>query len=222
MGCVNKSSKEFKDIAARHNLADNTLELITHKYWLETGNETLFPTDVYIQAQLGNTYYQESGQSVRELWHKMYSSPHEFHSLSELQAARKEASRFFPQSAIVHYRNAKGNYMLSVKRPVEQANYNKNEFFKELDNGGWETIDLTSDDDNRDHRTLDDVQKLFNKLNTDRTSQALADKVFKIAENLNLTIEFGKLERETIAGRYINRNYILYNKKVMENPIMII
>ena len=36
MGCVNKSSKEFKDLAARNNLADNTLELITHKYWLET------------------------------------------------------------------------------------------------------------------------------------------------------------------------------------------
>ena len=219
MGCVNKSSKEFKDIAARNNLADNTLELITHKYWLETGNETLFPTDVYIQAQLGNTYYQESGQSVRELWHKMYSSPQEFRSLSELQATRKEALRFFPQSAIVHYRNAKGNYMLSVKRPVEKADYNKNKFFKELDNGGWETIDLDSDDDNRDYRTLDDVQKLFNKLNTDRTSQALADKVFKIAENLNLTIEFGKPERETIGGRYVSSNYILYNKRVMENPI---
>ena len=219
MGCVNKSSKEFKDIAARNNLADNTLELITHKYWLETGNETLFPTDVYIQAQLGNSYYQESGQSVRELWQRMYNSPQEFHSLNQLQAARKEASRFFPQSAIVHYKNAKGNYMLSVKRPVEQANYSKNEFLKELDNGGWETIDLDSDNDNRDYRTLDDVQKLFNKLNTDRTSQALADKVFKIAENLNLTIEFGKPERETIGGRYVKTNYILYNKRVMENPI---
>lgn len=219
MGCVNKSSKEFKDIAARNNLADNTLELITHKYWLETGNETLFPTDVYIQAQLGNTQYQESGKSVRELWEKMYSTPQEFHSLSELQAARKEASRFFPQSAIVHYRNAIGNYVLSVKRPVEKVDYNKDDFFNELDNGGWETIDLDSDNDNRDYRTLDDVQKLFNKLNTDRTSQALADKVFKIAENLNLTIEFGKPERETIGGKYVKTNYILYNKRVMENPI---
>ena len=219
MGCVNKSSKEFKDLAARNNLADNTLELITHKYWLETGNETLFPTDVYIQAQLGNSHYQESGKSVRELWGKMYNTPQEFKSLSQLQAARKEASRFFPQSAIVHYRNAKGNYVLSVKRPVEQVNYDKDDFFKEFDNGGWETIDLDSDNDNRDYRTLDDVQKLFNKLNTDRTSQALADKVFKIAENLNLTIEFGKPERETIGGRYVNTNYILYNKRVMENPI---
>ena len=219
MGCVNKSSKEFKDLAARNNLADNTLELITHKYWLETGNETLFPTDVYIQAQLGNSHYQESGKSVRELWGKMYNTPQEFKSLSQLQAARKEASRFFPQSAIVHYRNAKGNYVLSVKRPVEQVNYDKDDFFKEFDNGGWDTIDLDSDNDNRDYRTLDDVQKLFNKLNTDRTSQALADKVFKIAENLNLTIEFGKPERETIGGRYVNTNYILYNKRVMENPI---
>lgn len=134
MGCVNKSSKEFKALAARNNLADNTLELITHKYWLETGNETLFPTDVYIQAQLGNTQYQESGKSVRELWGKMYNTPQEFKSLSQLQVARKEASRFFPQSVIVHYRNAKGNYVLSVKRPVEQANYDKDDFFDEFDN----------------------------------------------------------------------------------------
>ena len=49
MGCVNKSSKEFKDIAARNNLADNTLELITHKYWLETGNSyrCLYPSSTW-------------------------------------------------------------------------------------------------------------------------------------------------------------------------------
>jgi len=35
MSCVNKSSKEFKAIAAKHNIGSNTLELITHKYWLE-------------------------------------------------------------------------------------------------------------------------------------------------------------------------------------------
>lgn len=222
MGCVNKSSKEFKDIAARHNLADNTLELITHKYWLETGNETLFPTDVYIQAQLGNSHYQESGKSVRELWHKMYSSPQEFRSFSELQAARKEASRFFPQSAIVHYRNAKGNYVLSVKRPVEQANYDKDDFFKEFDNisSMRDVKKLNLGIKENQTYTISKVQELYNRFNDDRTSKVLADKVFSIAKDLGIEVSFNESLPFGTMGRYTNSNTITYKKSFLERDIM--
>jgi exodeoxyribonuclease-5 len=222
MGCVNKSSKEFKDIAARNNLADNTLELITHKYWLETGNETLFPTDVYIQAQLGNSHYQEFGKSVRELWGKMYNTPQEFKSLSQLQAARKEASRFFPQSAIVHYRNAKGNYMLSVKRPVEQADYSKNEFLKELDDmsSGKNVKTLNLDINPNQTYTIDKVQELYNRFNDDRTSKALADRVFSIAKDLGIKVSFNEDLPFDITGRYINTNTIIYRKSFLEGDQM--
>lgn len=222
MGCVNKSSKEFKDLAARNNLADNTLELITHKYWLETGNETLFPTDVYIQAQLGNTQYQESGKSVRELWRKMYSTPQEFHSLSELQAARKEASRFFPQSAIVHYRNAIGNYMLSVKRPVEQANYDKDDFFNEFDNIGSmrDVKKLNLDIRENQTYTISKVQELYNQFNDDRTSKALANKVFSIAKDLGIEVSFNESLPFGTMGRYTNSNTITYKKSFLERDIM--
>ena len=219
MGCVNKSSKEFKDLAARNNLADNTLELITHKYWLETGNETLFPTDVYIQAQLGNTQYQESGKSVIELWRKIYSTPQEFHSLSELQAARKEASRFFPQSAIVHYRNAIGNYVLSVKRPVEQANYDKDDFFDEFDNIGSMrdikklNLDITA---NQTY-TISKVQELYNRFNDDRTSKTLADKVFSIAKDLGIEVSFNETLPFGIVGRYTDSNSLIFKKSFFEN-----
>ena len=222
MGCVNKSSKEFKDLAARNNLADNTLELITHKYWLETGNETLFPTDVYIQAQLGNTQYQESGKSVRELWGKMYSTPQEFHSLSELQAARKEASRFFPQSAIVHYRNAMGNYVLSVKRPVEQANYDKDDFFNEFDNIGSMrdikklNLDITA---NQTY-TISKVQELYNRFNDDRTSKALADKVFSIAKDLGIEVSFNETLPFGIVGRYTDDNSLIFKKSFFEDSTL--
>jgi exodeoxyribonuclease-5 len=222
MGCVNKSSKEFKDLAARNNLADNTLELITHKYWLETGNETLFPTDVYIQTQLGNTQYQESGKSVRELWEKMYSTPQEFHSLSELQAARKEASRFFPQSAIVHYRNAMGNYVLSVKRPVEQANYDKDDFFNEFDNidSMRDIKKLNLDIIANQTYTISKVQELYNWFNDDRTSKALADKVFNIAKDLGIEVLFNETLPFGIMGRYTNSNIITYKKSFLEKDIM--
>lgn len=219
MGCVNKSSKEFKDLAARNNLADNTLELITHKYWLETGNETLFPTDVYIQAQLGNTQYQESGKSVRELWGKMYSTPQEFHSLSELQAARKEASRFFPQSAIVHYRNAMGNYVLSVKRPVEQAYYDKDDFFNEFDNIGSmrDVKKLNLDITANQTYTISKVQELYNRFNDDRISKTLADKVFSIAKDLGIEISFNETLPFGIVGRYTDNNSLIFKKSFFED-----
>ena len=222
MGCVNKSSKEFKDIAARNNLTDNTLELITHKYWLETGNETLFPTDVYIQAQLGNSHYQESGKSVRELWGKMYNTPQEFKSLSQLQAARKEASRFFPQSAIVHYRNAKGNYVLSVKRPVEQANYNKDDFFNEFDNIGSmrDVKKLNLGIQENQTYTISKVQELYNRFNENRTSKVLADKVFSIAKDLGIEVSFNETLPFGTMGRYTNSNTITYKKSFLERDIM--
>lgn len=222
MGCVNRSSKEFKNLFTRNNVDSNTLELITHKYWLEAGNETLFPTDIYIQAQLGNTHYQESGKSVRKLWEMRYNAPQEFKSLRELQVARKEASNFFPQSAIVHYRNAKGNYVLSVKRPVETVNYDKDSFFEELDNMGSvkDVKKLNLDIKENQTYTLDKVQQLYHRFNEDRTSKVLADKVFSIAKDLGLEVTFGETLPFGTIGKYTNNNTIIYKKSFLERDMM--
>ena len=222
MGCVNISSKEFKNLSTRNNVNSNTLELITHKYWLETGNETLFPTDVYIQAQLGNTHYQESGKSVRKLWEMRYNTPQEFKSLRELQVARKDAANFFPQSAIVHYRNAKGNYVLSVKRPVEQANYDKDNFFDEFDNIGSmrDVKKLNLGIRENQTYTISKVQELYNRFNDDRTSKVLADKVFSIAKDLGIEVSFNESLPFGTIGRYTNSNTITYKKSFLERDIM--
>lgn len=222
MGCVNRSSKEFKNLSARNNVDSNTLELITHKYWLEAGNETLFPTDVYIQTQLGNTHYKESGKSVRKLWEMRYNAPQEFKSLRELQVARKEASNFFPQSAIVHYRNAKGNYVLSVKRPVETVNYDKDNFFEELDNMGSvkDVKKLNLGIKENQTYTLDKVQELYHRFNEDRTSKVLADKVFGIAKDLGLEVTFGETLPFGTIGKYTNNNTIIYKKSFLERDMM--
>ncbi len=222
MGCVNISSKEFKNLSTRNNVNSNTLELITHKYWLEAGNETLFPTDVYIQAQLGNTHYQESGKSVRKLWEMRYNTPQEFRSLRELQVARKEASNFFPQSAIVHYKNAKGNYVLSVKRPVEQANYDKDDFFDEFDNIGSmrDVKKLNLGIRENQTYTISKVQELYNRFNDDRTSKVLADKVFSIAKDLGIEVSFNESLPFGTIGRYTNSNTIIYKKSFLERDIM--
>ena len=222
MGCVNRSSKEFKNLSTRNNVDSNTLELITHKYWLEAGNETLFPTDVYIQAQLGNTHYQESGKSVRKLWEMRYNAPQGFKSLRELQVARKEASNFFPQSAIIHYKNAKGNYVLSVKRPVETVNYDKDSFFEELDNMGSvkDVKKLNLGIKENQTYTLDKVQELYHRFNEDKTSKILADKVFSIAKDLGLEVTFGETLPFGTIGKYTNNNTIIYKKSFLERDMM--
>lgn len=222
MGCVNKSSKEFKNLAARNNVVDNTLELITHKYWIESGNETLFPTDVYIQAQLGNGNYQESGKAVREIWNREYSSPIELTSKEALKLAKRRAAKFFPKSAIYSYKNAKGNFILSVKRPVEKADYSKDDFFKEMDSLGSMRDVKTLKLDIKENQSygIDKVRQLYNKFNTDRTSADLANRVFTLAKDLDITVSFNENLSFGKVGRYINDNTITYKKSFLEKDIM--
>ena len=222
MGCVNKSSKEFKNLAARNNVADNTLELITHKYWIESGNETLFPTDVYIQAQLGNGNYQESGKAVREIWNREYSSPIELTSKEALELAKRRAAKFFPKSVIYSYKNTKGNFILSVKRPVEKADYSKDDFFKEMDSLGSMRDVKTLKLDIKENQSygIDKVRQLYNKFNTDRTSADLANRVFTIAKDLGITVSFNENLSFGKVGRYINDNTITYKKSFLERDMM--
>ena len=204
MGCVNRSSKEFKELAAKNNVAINTLELITHKYWSETGNEDHFPTDIYIQNQLGSQHYKEEGKSVRELWERRYSSLHEYNSFSALQAAYKEATNYFPEHAIVYYKNTKGNFVLSVKRPVEKVANDKDAFFEEFDKMGSMKDVKKIELDIKDNQVygIGKVQELYNRFNTDKTTKALADRIFNIAKELNLKISFNETLPFGNVGRY--------------------
>ena len=221
MGCVNKASREFKDLAARHDLAANQLELYTHKYWLQTGNETLFPTDVYIQAQMGNTHYQESGKNVRKLWQMKYSSPIECGDIHALNDAKNKAANFFPTSALFSYRNAKGNLVLSVQRPIEGANYSKDSFFDDLDNMNPKDVKTYNlgIKENQSYG-IGKVQELFNRFNTDRTSKDLADRVFNIAKDLGINVTFNESLPFGTIGNTKNNNSITYKKSFFERATM--
>lgn len=118
MNCVNIASKEFKRLASDNNVSSGTLEQIVHKYYIERGNDEIFPSNIYIQAQLGNIPYKESGSNVIKLWQKAYSTPRKYSSEKEYQNAKREAERYFPQAAIVTYINAENNYVLAIRKPV--------------------------------------------------------------------------------------------------------
>ena len=222
MGCVNTSSKEFKALASRHNLDSGTLEVLVHKYWLETGNETLFPTDVYVQAHMGNVQYREPGKNVRKLWDKRYSHPLVFSSMKTLSPALKNARRFFPQGAINYYKDAKGNYVLSIMRPMAKVSHDKDAFFEEYDSAGSTKNIKTLNLGITEGKTygIDKVQQLFSTFNTDRTSKELASKVFDIAKELGLQITFDESLPNGVMGRYTNNNTIRIKKSFLERNLM--
>ena len=213
MNCVNKSSKEFKSLASRNNVSDNALELIVHKYWREKGNESYFPSDSYIQAQLGAIPYEETGKSVKKLWNKKYSSPQSYDTFEKLQSAIVEAQRYFPNEAIVHYQNADGKFVLAIRQPVRS-------FYKALDEaeakGSFEAPIIPLEVEEGKEYTLDTAQNLFEKFNKDRTSKPLADKVFKIAKDLGIKIYFNNVLSDGNVGAYHDNNSITFYKAYFE------
>lgn len=120
MICVNRANKEFKDLAAMNDISINTMELITHKYWKQTGKEDQFPPSLYIQTQLGQYQYKEPIQEVRTIYNREYKQPHVYDTLEELDAARKEALKYFPREAASFYINSQGKYVLNIKEPVQE------------------------------------------------------------------------------------------------------
>ena len=213
MNCVNKSSKEFKSLASRNNISDNALELIVHKYWKEKGNENYFPSDSYIQAQLGVIPYEETGKSVKKLWNKKYSSPQSYDTFEKLQSAIIEAQRYFPNEAIVHYQNADGKYVLTIRQPVRS-------FYKALDEaetkGSFEAPIIPLEVEEGKEYTLETAQNLFEKFNKDRTAKPLADKVFKIADTIGIKVVFSNSLKDGNIGAF-GHNTIILNKDFYEN-----
>ena len=120
MKCVNKSSREFIRLAKDNNLDANTLELIIHKFQEVSGMEDAFPSDVYIQAQLGRTEYKERNKHVRKVWKNNYSNYLSYDTYDDLQRAVKKALRIFLKEAVGFHKNDAGKFILTVKKPVQR------------------------------------------------------------------------------------------------------
>lgn len=213
MNCVNKSSKEFKSLAAKHNVSDNTLELIVHKYWKETGSEELFPSDSYIQAQLGAIPYEEPVKAVKELWQKEYSGVSTYNTFDDLQKAMTEASKYFPAEAIVYYKNVDGKYSLLIKKPVVKLG----KALEDIQKKGYLEARKESigTEDNKEY-SVDKAKELFNKFNADRTSLPLADKIFKLADTIGIKVVFSNGLKDGNIGAF-GHNTIILNKDFYEN-----
>lgn len=132
--CVNKLSKEFKGLCSKFNVSPNTMELIIHKYWDERHSDRFYPSDAYIDAQLGNSPYKETLDAVIRVWNQKYTKPQVFKSSHDFIKARNEALRIFPNDALVSYRDSNKNFVFRIRKPVKNL---KEEYKKALNNNGW-------------------------------------------------------------------------------------
>lgn len=132
--CVNKLSKEFKGLCSKFNVSPNTMELIIHKYWDERHSDRFYPSDAYIDAQLGNSPYKETLDAVIRVWNQKYTKPQVFKSSHDFIKARNEALRIFPNDALVSYRDSNKNFVFRIRKPVKNL---KGEYKKALNNNGW-------------------------------------------------------------------------------------
>lgn len=133
--CVNRKSREFLDLASKHNVDHKILETIVNGFYKEQGSMDVFPTDAYIKEKLGYVQYAEESQPVRELWALKYGFPQEFQIQEELEKAKKEALLYFPPAALHWHTTESGSHLLIVERPVEPSKLT--EFISEKEQLDW-------------------------------------------------------------------------------------
>ena len=208
MNCVNKKSKEFKKLVADYNVSENTMELLIHKYWREKRSEEDFPTRAYLNAHLGLIPYEETVDNVIKVWDKMYAHPITFKKRNDAYKAKKNALRLFPPQAVLLRLNDKGEYILTIRKPVKNL---KAELDKIVGNGSFSTMSLNLHIDNSKKYPVNKLESLFNKFNSDRTSKALADKVFSLANSLDISVYFTDMKDENL-GKYVPGKGIHLNK----------
>lgn len=208
MNCVNKKSKEFKKLTADYGVSENTMELLIHQYWAEKGSEEEFPTRAYLDARLGFSPYEEHINSVIKVWDKFFSHPMVFNKRTSAYKAKYKALKIFPQKAVSLSLNSKGQYVLVVRKPVKDL---KTTLKDMASKGSFSDKTLNLGIDGNKAFSMEKMRSLFNMFNTDRTSMALADKVFKIAENLNINVRFANMDNDNL-GKYVPNDGVYLNR----------
>lgn len=206
--CVNKLSKEFKGLCSKFNVSPNTMELLIHQYWIEKGSEDDFPTRAYLNAKLGYAPYEEHINSVIKVWDKLYSHPITFDNRAKAFKAKNNALKVFPPKAVNLHLDAKGNYILVIKKPVKDLKAAVNNV---INSGSYSSMSLNFNAKTTKAYQMTVARGIFKRFNNDRTSSILADKVFNLAESLGINIRFTDMPTENL-GKYIPNEGILLNK----------
>ena len=193
MVCVDKNSPEFMRLARKMNLDSNILEQIIHKYYRESGQEDVFPSDIYINAQLGNIEYVESMPTVRSFWQASYQEPKVFSSESESNIAWVQAINYFPKEAIIRYKDADGNFVLKVRKPVEKLSLANGELSPVYDAEG-NMIPVITEQDKKDYGLISKQMILNSEKSVTFAPTMTQELNQKVLSNLEQTLQLDRYE----------------------------
>jgi len=193
MVCVDKNSPEFIRLARKMSLDSNILEQIIHKYYRESGQEDVFPSDIYINAQLGNIEYVESMPTVRSFWQASYQEPKIFNSENESNIAWVEAITYFPKEAVVRYKNADGNFVLRIKKPVEKLSLANGKLSPVYDAEG-NMIPVITEQDERDYELISRQRMLNSEKSVTFAPTMTQELNQKVLSNLEQILQLDKYE----------------------------
>lgn len=182
--CINKSSKEFKFLAEKFNVSTDSLAEIIYKYYEEKKSEEEFPSDIYIQAQLGQTQYADLNHVAKIVWDKWYADPQPFS-----ENVKERALTFFPAKAVVIYKDSNNKLVLAVKEPVVEYEPKHRSDFK-----SWKEY----------NDYLLAMGEMVPQDQRDKEEQSIGKQAFTFKDGTKVTVPFKPNEQQTEALNAMN------------------
>lgn len=118
MACVNKSSKEFKQLAKDANISEVQLESLVYEYINQEGYDGMsYPSVDYINQKLEGKETLCGEQSYK-LWEQQYSQPIIVNTTEELNTILEQLGKVFDKNAIGIKFTNNGKIQINVKKPT--------------------------------------------------------------------------------------------------------
>lgn len=119
--CVNLNSPEFINRAKELDISTSALELLTHQYRLETGDNEGFPSNSYVRKNYNavpTIVTENNYEDYVTVWKDRYSVPIQVNTLDEAISIKNEALRIFDEKSVVIKPLYDGTYKLYVAQPI--------------------------------------------------------------------------------------------------------
>ncbi len=116
-GCVDKGSKEYKELCSRFNTSLSHMEIIFHSWW-KTHDDGSWPSDDFIKGKLYGERVEMSDRSIYVAEENGYFNSKEFSDRKEAESYYRRLAGLYPKRAIGSYTNSGGKVVIVLSKPI--------------------------------------------------------------------------------------------------------
>ena len=127
--CVNTSSKQFKEVAAKYRLAPSFLESLVHRYINAMQNPDAFPSNEWIESQIVPKFPVFSKKEDYEAASKFYAEFNpfeEYTTFNEAQAVIDNSTDKYPAYAFTIIQNGNEKFEVLIGQPQMASSIDSN------------------------------------------------------------------------------------------------